>query len=227
MQIAEGRLVKFRYWPDYLRGDYEDLITEGDTICQQVGGFGTCQRSDVILDGGNVVAATTKAILTEKVYRENPALHRPRLRCILRDILELDDCILIRKEPYDPIGHADGVVRFLSDDLVVIGDCFQIDPGYREHLRKVLLGHHLQVEELPYFHEQQTRNGIPSAVGNYVNFLRVGSLIIVPEYGVPEDEQSCRTLEELCPGTTVVPLPCVDLAREGGVLNCITWTVKV
>jgi agmatine deiminase len=227
VQVVKNRFVKFRYYPDYLRGRHEDRITTDDTVCGQLDNLGTICRSDVVLDGGNLVTATTRAILTDKVYGENSGWQRDALRCALREMLDLDECILIPKEPGDPFGHADGVVRFLSDDLVVMGDYSQVDPGYGDRLRAVLLRHHLQVEELPYFCERRSRNGIPSAVGNYVNFLRIGRLILAPAYGVPQDEQACQKLKELCPEATVVPLLCVDLAREGGVLNCISWTVKV
>ena len=115
IQVAPDRFVKFRYFPDYLRGEHEDLVTDDDTICQQLDGLGHCQRSDIILDGGNVVATRSTAIVTDKVYRENAGRQRGQLRRELREALELTDCVLIPKEPYDPIGHADGVVRFLDE----------------------------------------------------------------------------------------------------------------
>ena len=38
--------------------------------------------------------------------------------------------------------------------------------------------------------------------------------------------EACKTLERLCPKATVVPVVCKDLARAGGVLNCIAYTVR-
>ena len=31
IQVSPDRFVKFRYFPDYLRGKHEDLVTDGDT----------------------------------------------------------------------------------------------------------------------------------------------------------------------------------------------------
>lgn len=226
IQVRKDWFVKFRYWPDYLRNRHEHLITADEAICQQIAGPGQYQPSELIVDGGNVVVANSRATLTDKVYRENHGSSRYAVRCGLREILEVDDCILIPKEPYDPIGHSDGVVRFLTEDLVVVNDYSNIDPAYGARLQATLLRHHLHVDVLPYFVEKRSKDGIGSAVGNYVNFLRVGNLIVVPAYGVPQDNQACRRLESLCPQATVVPLLCVDLARDGGVLNCISWTIK-
>ena len=55
-------------------------------------------------------------------------------------------------------------------------------------------------------------------------FLRVGDLVVVPVYGAAQDDAACRKLEELLPGARIVPLRCEGLAREGGVLNCVSWT---
>jgi agmatine deiminase len=82
----------------------------------------------------------------------------------------------------------------------------------------------LAVERLPYFWTDEKRDNIPSAVGNYLNFLWIGRLMVVPAYGVLQDDLACRTLEKLLPATRVVPLRCEDLARDGGVLNCVAWT---
>ena len=129
-------------------------------------------------------------------------------------------------EPGDIFGHADGVLRFVHDGLVVINDYRHVDRHFGKQLRCVLRRHRLDRVELPYFIEQRTVHGIPSALGNYVNFLRLQQLLIVPAYGVPTDELALRKLSGLVPDVPVVSLDCRGLARHGGVLNCATWTVQ-
>lgn len=226
IQVGPRQFVKFRYYPDYLRGSHEDLITDGDTVCGQIEHLGRFVRVNVILDGGNVVCSRDQSIVTQKVFAENQGVPTDQMLNLLRAVLAVRNCILIPQEPGDDIGHADGVVRFLRDDLVAINDYGQTAPGYGNRLHKVLAGNHLEVVKLPYFFENRTEDGIASAVGNYINFLRIGDLIIVPAYGVAEDDEACRTLEQVCPEARVVSLPCTELAREGGVLNCVTWTIK-
>lgn len=51
--------------------------------------------------------------------------------------------------------------------------------------------------------------------------------VIVSSYGMPEDVEAVQKLNRLCPEATVVSVPCLNLAREGGVLQCVSWTVRV
>jgi agmatine deiminase len=225
IQIGATGFVKFRYEPDYLRNGYRHLIT-GENICEWIPHLPRYQVSEINLDGGNVVASRNQIILTDKIYLENRAYTRSRLRQELANLFQVDQCIIIPKEAFDPVGHSDGIVRFIGDDVVLINDYTAVDQKYGDRLKAVLRKHKLRYEELPHFLENTSHDGIPSAVGNYVNFLRIGSLLIVPAYGAPQDEESLRRLEKLLPQTTVVQVPCRQLAQEGGVLNCISWTIR-
>src|SRR4051812_23389806 len=74
LQVAVGEFVKFRYDPDYLRDDRG--LRTGASVVNWFRGLGRCRRSRVVLDGGNVVASRRKAIVTEKIYKENPDWER-------------------------------------------------------------------------------------------------------------------------------------------------------
>lgn len=225
VQIGSGEFVQFRYEPDYLRGTHSHLIT-GPEAFTGLPFLKNIHRSRLILDGGNIVGAGGTAILTDKAFRENPDRSRDEMRNELRRTLGVGDLIVIPKEPYDVIGHADGMVRFLSPHCVIVNDYRSIDPAFGQRLESVLTRHLLHIERLPYCPEQNPRNGIASAVGNYVNFLRVAGLVVVPGYGLPEDQQVMEMLANLLPRERVVSLPCRDLAREGGILNCVTATIR-
>ena len=225
IQLGPQQFIKFRYCPDYLKDEFEHLVTPG-TVCRQFQDLGACRRSTIILDGGNVVAAKNRVILTAKIYRENPRYERFQLWLKLTECFQVDHCLVVPKEAGDAIGHSDGVVRFLDEDTVVVNDYSKVDPAYGKRLRGILAKEGLRIEKIPHFREDWAKDGIPSAVGNYVNFLRVGNLIIVPAYKARQDHWACKTLERLCPKATVVPLLCKDLARAGGVLNCVAWTVR-
>jgi agmatine deiminase len=220
IQVTAQDLVKFRYTPDYLSG-YEYLIT-GEDVAEAFRDLGHCRRSEIALDGGNVVGCCGKAILTDKIYKENPGWDRPQLRKQLQELLQVDQLIIIPKEPYDPIGHADGMVRFLDERTVLVNDYSVADPAFRDRLTRVLQQHRLQIETLPYFLEGQSRAGIPSAVGNFVNFLQTGRVMVAPVYGTAHDEVALRKLESHFPSLAIVPINCTDLARDGGVLNCVS-----
>jgi agmatine deiminase len=225
IQVTDRTFVKFRYEPDYLRGDHEQWKT-GDEVLDSLRQLGTFRHSDIVLDGGNVVVSREKVILTDKVYKENPHVSREQLRRQLQELFQVDQLIVIPKQAYDPIGHSDGVVRFLNEDSVVMNDYTHFDPAYGETVQKVLKRFRLQIELLPHFEERKTVEGIPSAVGNYVNLLYTEKVLVAPQYGADPDEEAVKTLERLLPNRKIVPLECTGLAREGGAFNCATFSCK-
>lgn len=226
VQVNYGEFVQFIYRPDYLRDGYEHLIT-GSEVFSGFPFINEVERSELVIDGGNIVGVPGTAILTDKVFRENPDRSRSEIEDELRRLLRVERLIFIPKEPYDPIGHVDGMVRFINDTTLVVNDYSTVDPNFGNRFRASLERRRLEIELLPYQPERRRFDGIESAAGNYVNYLRVGNLIVVPSYGMPDDGEAVQTLDRLCPEATVVPVPCLNLAREGGVLQCVTWTVRV
>lgn len=225
VQVKETTFIKFAYQPSYLRG-YEHLITTAD-VFNHLSFLRNCRWSDIRLEGGNIVASNKNVILTEKIFRNNPTWPRKKLREEIQNLLQVDECIFIPPEPGCKIGHADGVVRFIDDSRVLINDYSTVDPDYGNTLFRVLKAHRLHVEVIPYSVEEGLpRNGIGSAIGNHVNFLRIGNLMIVPVYGLRQDEEVLRKMESFLPEVSIAPLPSSELAREGGVLNCACWSVR-
>lgn len=223
VQLSENCFCQFIYRPDYLK-DFEHLITPSARC--RLPFMEKHHAEPIVLDGGNVVASRTKVILTDKVYAENPSIERKRLRSRLEELFQAD-CIFIPKEPFDLIGHADGMVRFVSEGCVLMNDYSTLDSGFGDKLRVLLERSGLEVETLPLFEEKGNRHDdIPSAVGLYINYLRLGNIVVLPGYDRPEDQAALQKVQQVMPGTKVFQVPCRRLAEQGGVLNCISWTIK-
>jgi agmatine deiminase len=118
------------------------------------------------------------------------------------------------------------VVRFIDGQAVLVNDYAQVDRAYGRCLRSALEKHGLACEVAPCFVEDRTTDGLPSAVGCYVNYLRTERLIVLPVFGVSQDEAALRKFERLFSGTGIFPLQCKKLARQGGCLNCVSWTIR-
>jgi agmatine deiminase len=119
------------------------------------------------------------------------------------------------------------MVRFIDAQAVLVNDYREVDPAFRERLFKVLHRHQLAIETLPYSYEKRSSARIPSAVGCYTNFLRTEKVLVAPAYGMKHDDVALRKLEAVFPGLPIIALDCTDLARGGGVLNCISATYNV
>lgn len=222
--VSPERMVKFRYAPDYLRG-FSHLRT-GAAVTARLPHSDRVVTSDLILDGGNVVASTRRVILTDKVFRENPRVAPAVLLERLKGLFAGAEVLIVPTEPEDLVGHADGVVRFVNDETVVMNDYARLDPSYGHMVEAILKRAGLQVERMPCTVDTSPahEDNLPSAVGNYVNFLRLGELILLPHYRSPEDREARSVLCRLLPQAEVVPILCTELAREGGVLNCASWS---
>ena len=80
--------------------------------------------------------------------------------------------------------------------------------------------------------EELETEGIASAFGNHLNFLRLGNKILFPYYNHEISKEPIEKFKsELIRSQIdieVVPIEIPglkELARMGGVLNCITWQV--
>lgn len=220
VQVGRRAFVKFHYDPDYLR-KYPRLRTGADVV-RSFADLGDCIVSPIVLDGGNVVSSPTKAILTEKIYKENPGWKEPELRLELQRLLQVEQLIIVPKDPYDETGHSDGMARFVNETTVVVNDYASTDPAFGNRLKKALRSCGLDIKSIPYYWERTRRGKFPSAVGCYANFLRTKHVVVAPAYGHILDQKALDRLRALFPKVPVVQLDCTELAREGGVLNCIS-----
>ena len=217
IQIGPGRYLQYRYSPDYLKKD-PDYIPPYETISR--GLRLKCKKTDLIIDGGNVVRLPDRVIMTYKVVKENPFTER-YLTYRMEKELECEVC-LIPRDPYDIFGHADGMVRPIAPGTVLLNNYVNVDKSLRERLLKALTAHGLHVEELHYDLPRPSKQSWA-----YLNYLQVKNRIFVPVLGLPEDALALKQLRDFFPGHKVIPVPgCQDLVRDGGALNCVSWTVK-
>ena len=63
-----------------------------------------------------------------------------------------------------------------------------------------------------------------SGEGIYINFLNLEDMIIMPSYNNPTDKEAASVLRKLYDNKPVRMVYAGDLAKEGGMINCVTWT---
>lgn len=64
---------------------------------------------------------------------------------------------------------------------------------------------------------------MPAATGCYANFLMAGHVLLLPQFGIPADEPARAACEQIFQGAVIEKIDCRHLAKEGGVLNCVSW----
>jgi agmatine deiminase len=222
IQILENEFVQFDYSPDYLRGfkKWSKTISDVDLICNKINL--KRKKSSIRLDGGNVVKANNKVIFCNKIFTENPALSQKKIVEELESIFLTDQLIFIPTQPKDIIGHADGLIRFLNENTVLINKFPK--SNFKSDLLKVLSVNKLEAIEIPY-NPFENKNNL-QANGVYINYLEMENLILLPSFNLKEDEECFSLFEKLFPSKNIAPFDCNEIANQGGVLNCISWNVK-
>ncbi|HTE27222.1 agmatine deiminase family protein [Flavitalea sp.] len=223
IQLAANKFVGFKYLPDYLlrSAKERETISDTDQICTTLGI--DVVKSEIILDGGNIIRWKNKVIMTDKVIRENPSHKKTDLLNLLTELFEVDQIILIPQDPYDEIGHSDGMIRFLDGDTVLLNDYSKETKKFQNAVHKALSEAGLAFEIIPY--NPYANKYDLQATGVYINYLQMEDVLFVPVYGMSEDDEVVRRLENLFPGLSIVPIESTEIADQGGVLNCICWNI--
>ena len=218
LQLDENRFLQYRYAPDNLKND-PDYIPPYETICR--GLHLKCKQTKFVIDGGNVVKSGKRVIMTEKVFRENPGYTPEYLRKRLEETFECEVCI-IPWDQYEIFGHADGMVRSIGDNYVLMNNYIDLDKSLRGRLKMALEAEGFYVEELHYDMPRPSKQSWA-----YLNFLQVKNRIFVPGLRIHEDIMAVEQIQKYYPHHKVVLVPdCLGLVRDGGALNCISWNIK-
>lgn len=118
---ANGDLVQFVYNPSYLNSQSgQGTIPDVQKIHKALN-LNPIQ-SEIILDGGAVELYGKKAIVSDRVFRDNHPGSFSEIDDELKDKLAVENLNIVPQHPYDFTGHVEGMVRFVNEDTVIIND---------------------------------------------------------------------------------------------------------
>jgi agmatine deiminase len=120
-------------------------------------------------------------------------------------------------------GHIDMVARFAAPDTVLCmkGTAGAPNAEVLDSIERTLRASGLTVLELPAPSAIAAPGGTPLPA-SYCNFYIANEAVIVPTYGIPEDQAALGELGNAFPGRQVIGLPAVDLLWGGGAFHCVT-----
>lgn len=215
VRTKSDQYISFRYEPSYLKG-YDKLRTDYRKDVAPHFDLPVIY-SDINLDGGNVVfsPSRTKAVISDRVFSENPDLDENTLLIELEKLLEAE-IVIIPSLKIDMTGHADGVVRFVNENTA-LGNASPCKYGYELKVKNALKKHGISVLDFPYFESAEK-----SAVGSYLNYLETEAHIFLPVFGNVQDEKAIKCAKEIF-NKEIITVNINSIAEEGGVLNCISW----
>jgi agmatine deiminase len=194
-----------------------------------------------VLEGGSVEVDGEGTCLTTRQCLLNPnrnAEMSPRaIEEGLRDALGVSSVLWLgdglRNDHTD--GHVDTLARF-----VALGEVVCMSPeGAADPNRAALLqiardlstmrdaaGRALNVRTVPSPGLVKDADGEPMPA-SYVNFYVANTTVVVPAYGVPNDEAARAAIGALFPGRRAVSVPARQLLEGGGAFHCISQQVPL
>lgn len=224
IQIEKGKFVQFRYEPSYLKDDLE-LQSDSNEVCKANNIEPVFSK--INLDGGNVVNWSDRAIITDRVFDENPEyLSKSKLIDEIEKLLEVE-IIIIPQIKSDMTGHADGMVRFVDRNIVLGNDREQEYKYWKNGINKVLKEKGIDYIDLPFL-EHKEKEYPDHAIGCYINYLEVENLIVLPIFETEKnkDQEVYSKFKEIFPEREIETINYNEIGFHGGLLNCTTWAIK-
>ena len=198
--LDDGRLVSYVYDPDYLKDDkYSHLRTNIQPLSDHI---------NLVLDGGNFVRHKNKAIMTDKIFKENPTKTKTEIIEIIKQKCALNELVIIPRQPYDMLGHSDGMVRWIDENSVLVNDFSNESKSFNDRLVKALKKCGLNIKFMRYSEGffSKTRDW-----GAYLNFIKIKDILIVPIYGMDDDDMAIEQIKKIYSDCSVET---INLARS-------------
>jgi agmatine/peptidylarginine deiminase len=217
IQISETEFIEYKYNPDYLQSK-PTYITNPKDCCNHLDI--STKKIDVVLDGGNIIKCTDAIILTDKVFVENRNLTKTQLIDTLENAFQCN-IIVIPWDRNEKYGHADGMVRFIEKKKILLNNYINFDILLRNKLIKAL-DSHFDIVELDYKVDKCSLLN-----WSYINYLQVGSFILLPAIGAAQDKQAHKQFSNIFNRHQIEQIDVTEIVKQGGALNCISWNIKI
>lgn len=196
--------------------------------------------SEITLEGGGIDVNGAGAVLTTESSllnpNRNPNSSKEDIERQLESFLSIDQVIWLDGtfENDDTDGHIDTLARFVSTDTVVVQSCTSPeDPNSAvaaENIRrleatKLADGRPIKMILLPAI-DRVELEGIRMPA-SYANFLIANDCVLVPQYGVKQDNEAVAVIGRQFPTRKAVPIDCSGIIWGRGALHCISQQVPL
>ena len=213
---SNGHYVSYIYNPDYLQNE-KDKKYITDNI-PEVFDFSNEDviSTKLVIDGGNVIMCGDKVIMTDKIFVENSSLSKEEVIAEIERAFSAK-LVVIPWDKEEEFGHADGMVRYVSENHVLLNQYKDIDPEFRQKLIDALSPYFSEISELEYGKASSSQSWA------HINYLQVDNYIFVPQLGIMTDNLALEQISKVFPTSKVVPVEVKGIVKKGGALNCVSW----
>lgn len=233
---AEIQDYIFNGWGKKFEAGLDNQITQK---LFEKGVFENCQIQsfDFVLEGGSLesdgkgtILTTAECLLSKnrnEMYSQEEIENYLKENLASKRILWLNSGYLAGD---DTDSHIDTLARFCDEKTIAFVGCNSPDDEHFEALqqmKKELLlfrdfsGNPYHLVELPFpdacFDNEGNR--LPAT---YANFTIINGAVLIPVYGVQQDEAALKILQQCFPEKEIIGINCRVLIEQHGSLHCVT-----
>ena len=194
------------------------------------------QHTEVVYtEGGNLNHDGFGAVVySQRTYKRNPGVPPQEIDRRILSAFQAVKGIVPKDLSLDGTGHVDMFMKIVRPDTVLVGQYkpYQVDYEALES-NAALLARETNGRGDPWRVVRIVQPDIYYAqfllpvVRTYTNSLIVNDYVIVPVYGIPEDDEALAVYRDVLPGKTLVPLDAREIIPSGGAWHCVTMEVAV
>lgn len=198
----------------------------------------------LILEGGGICSDGKICICTKELLRDrNPDLTENQIEDILKSNLKIKHILWIKHGLFadETKGHADEVVAYKNEkELLFAWTDDKDNPNYnrcRENYNDIL-SFYKKIKQPIIIHkiitpqplkrkrseiiENTFRNqSFPVAI-SYINYLNLGSVIILPQFHTKEDKIAYKQFKQIFKNYKIIKFNSREIALGGGGIHCVT-----
>lgn len=214
----QNKYLMYKYFPEYLSSGFKMLISNPEEVWAGINLKNEIKKTNLIIEGANILLGDNFLIMTDIVFKENYKLSEKQIINKLRNTFEIEKITILPIQSNDKYGSVDSVLRIIEGNRLLLANLY--DKDYLNHVHNILINNGFDIMLL--IDNSYKKEGYYSAVGNYINFLELDNIIIMPLFDHSADDTAAQTLEHAYK-KEILGINCRDLAASGGVLNSISW----
>eukprot|EP00549_Striatella_unipunctata_P025946 CAMPEP_0118703136 /NCGR_PEP_ID=MMETSP0800-20121206/18349_1 /TAXON_ID=210618 ORGANISM="Striatella unipunctata, Strain CCMP2910" /NCGR_SAMPLE_ID=MMETSP0800 /ASSEMBLY_ACC=CAM_ASM_000638 /LENGTH=192 /DNA_ID=CAMNT_0006604555 /DNA_START=48 /DNA_END=626 /DNA_ORIENTATION=- len=173
------------------------------------------------VDGRGTFLAKKSSILNRN---RNPGMTQAQAEAFFTYFLGVKNFIWLDGSKRSDItdDHIDGTARFAhGDTIVTMRRADFIKPKEYDILANARDANRerYKIVELPLTTKKIRGMG---DYGIYTNYYVANNVVLIPSYNDPNDARAVNILRDLYPTKSMVPIPCSEIAKDGGMIHCVT-----